>query len=67
MHLLLKHTDIKHFSHSVENIVLLRLTLSALGVKLNDYWNALTDKQSRGRAFQAGGKGESEEEDASEK
>lgn len=67
MHLLLKHTDIKHFSHSLTNILLLRLTLSALGIKLNDYWNALTDKQSRGRALQADGKGESEEEGASDK
>lgn len=63
----MKHTDIKHYSHCITNILLLRLTLSALGIKLNDYWKALTDKQSRGRAFQAGGKGESEEESASDK
>uniref|UniRef100_H3DHA0 Zgc:152774 n=1 Tax=Tetraodon nigroviridis TaxID=99883 RepID=H3DHA0_TETNG len=41
-----------------------RLTLTALGSKLNDYWNALTDNQPRGRTFQAGGKGQSEEESA---
>lgn len=67
MHLLLKHTDRKRFCHSITNILLLRLTVSALGIKLNDYWNALTDKQSRGRALQAGGRGESQAESASEK
>lgn len=67
MHLVLKHTDIKYFSHSITSILLLRLTLSALGVKLNDYWKALTDKQSRGRALQVAGKGGSEEESASDK
>lgn len=67
MHLLLEHTDINHFSQSVTSVLLHRLTLSALGIKLNDYWNALTDKQSRGRAFQPGGKDEGEEESASDK
>lgn len=67
MHLLMKTADIEHFSHSVPNILLLRLTLRALGIKLSDYWKALTDKRSRGQAFQGGGKSESEEESASEK
>lgn len=58
MYLLLQCTDLRLFSHSV-HILLPRLTLSALGVKLNDYWNALKDKQSRGGTFQAGGEEES--------
>lgn len=47
--------------------LLLRLTLNALGNKLNDYWKALTEKQRRGGALQAAGAGASEEASASGK
>lgn len=39
-----------------------RLTLSALGIKLNEYWRAVTEKQARERAFQAMSMNESEDE-----
>lgn len=40
----------------------LRLTLSAFGLKLNDYWKALIEKQSREREFQTVDQNESAEE-----
>lgn len=43
-----------------------RLTLGALGVKLNDYWREVTEKQTREREFQAIEREESEEEDAND-
>lgn len=30
-----------------------RLTLSALGIKLNEYWRMVTEKQAKKRAFNA--------------
>lgn len=33
--------------------VLVRLTLGALGLKLNDYWKEVTEKKAREREFQA--------------
>lgn len=43
-----------------------RLTLGALGIKLNDYWREVTEKQAREREFQAIDRGESEEKDAND-
>ncbi|XP_042275013.1 MORC family CW-type zinc finger protein 3 [Thunnus maccoyii] len=39
-----------------------RLTLGALGIKLNDYWKAMTEKKAREREFQALDKGDENEE-----
>lgn len=43
-----------------------RLTLSALGVKLNEYWRAVTEKQPREQAFQAMSMNKSEDEHSGE-
>ncbi|KAM7389829.1 hypothetical protein PAMP_023783 [Pampus punctatissimus] len=45
-----------------------RLTLGALGIKLNDYWKAMTEKKAREREFQAADRGDEDEqrEDADE-
>ncbi|CAJ1058483.1 MORC family CW-type zinc finger protein 3 isoform X1 [Xyrichtys novacula] len=40
-----------------------RLTLGALGLKLNDYWKEVTEKKAREREFQALDKDEEEEEE----
>lgn len=34
-------------------VFLSRLTLGALGIKLNDYWREVTEKKAREREFQA--------------
>lgn len=52
----------KKFNHNYFFFLLSRLTLSALGVKLNDYWKDLTEKQARAPAFQGVSRGENEEE-----
>ncbi|XP_041653741.1 MORC family CW-type zinc finger protein 3 [Cheilinus undulatus] len=39
-----------------------RLTLGALGLKLNDYWREMTEKKAREREFQAVDKDEEDEE-----
>lgn len=44
-----------------------RLTLGALGLKLNDYWKEVTEKKAREREFQALDKNEKEvQEDVDE-
>ncbi|KAM4555109.1 MORC family CW-type zinc finger protein 3 [Odontesthes bonariensis] len=39
-----------------------RLTLGALGLKLNDYWKEVTEKKAREREFQAADKDDNEDE-----
>lgn len=48
------------------HFLLPRLTISALGIKLNDYWKEVTEKQAREREFQALDRYESEEESAND-
>lgn len=38
-----------------------RLTLGALGLKLNDYWRVMTEKRAREREFQAADRGDENE------
>ncbi|XP_041845441.1 MORC family CW-type zinc finger protein 3 isoform X2 [Melanotaenia boesemani] len=44
-----------------------RLTLSALGLKLNDYWKEVTEKKAREREFQALDKDDNEDQPVSDK
>lgn len=37
----------------LSSCLLQRLTLGALGLKLNDYWKEMTEKKAREREFQA--------------
>ncbi|XP_062281002.1 MORC family CW-type zinc finger protein 3 [Scomber scombrus] len=39
-----------------------RLTLGALGLKLNDYWRVMTEKRAREREFQAADRGDDNED-----
>ncbi|XP_047441492.1 MORC family CW-type zinc finger protein 3 [Mugil cephalus] len=43
-----------------------RLTLGALGLKLNDYWKEVTEKRAREREFQAADQSENEDDDTEE-
>lgn len=45
-----------------DSFSLLRLTLSALGIKLNEYWREVTEKQAKERAFNAVDGNQDEEE-----
>lgn len=44
-----------------------RLTLSALGIKLNEYWRMVTEKQAKMRAFNAVDEQEDDEEKLNDK
>ncbi len=52
-------TEIRHLLP----FLLQRLTLGALGLKLNDYWKEVTEKKAREREFQAIDKNEDESDD----
>lgn len=40
-----------------------RLTLGALGLKLNDYWKEVTEKKAREREFQAVDRDDNQDDD----
>ena len=48
--------------HCLFPLSLIRLTLGALGLKLNDYWKEVTEKKAREREFQALDKDENVDE-----